>query len=127
MIESSEVMDKWIIPILTNIIAAIIMSLTVLAVRSGKKLSSVGRITWKVTSRLKPRLNVASMKYTAFVFFGIFPVGYNIWWLYSLVKPPSTPSRLEVLAIFFAAISVLYWSRDMWHKYTTYSLSDFAE
>jgi len=123
--ESSVLMSQWVIPILTNIIAAIIIFLAKPVGSFGKRLFIKGRIRLNVRNKLTAKTTIAFIKYILFVGIGFIPISYNSWWLYKLTAEPSLPSRLEVLAIFFASVTIIYWVWNMVSKIKNYSVADY--
>jgi hypothetical protein len=74
---------------------------------------------------LTAKTTIAFIKYILFVGIGFIPISYNSWWLYKLTAEPSLPSRLEVLAIFFASVTIIYWVWNMVSKIKNYSVADY--
>lgn len=119
----NALISQWLIPIATNIIAAIIIVLAGLLVE--KRHSIKGTIKAKVTTRFSVSAIPALIKYSLVVFVGIIPLGYNLYWLNSLLQPPTPPSRAEIFGIVFAVASILYWAWRTWSQFRKYKVADF--
>jgi len=125
--ETNPLMSQWIIPILGNIIAAIIIYFAVQAGNFGKKILSKDNIKSKLKAKLNSSNKSAVIKYLLFTFIGIFPVGYNIWWFYQYVFDTSPVTRIEVIYIFIVLLLTIYWIWNIFSKFKKYSLSDFSD
>jgi hypothetical protein len=119
----SALTNQWLIPIATNIIAAIIIVLA--GWLAAKRRSIKGIIKAKVTTRFSVSAIPALIKYCVAVFVGIIPLGYNLYWLNNLLKPTTSPGRTETLAIVVAVISILYWAWNVWSQLRKYKIADF--
>jgi hypothetical protein len=118
---SSFMANQWIVGILVNFITALILW-------TAKRGSSYGkRLTAASIEKLKSSSAWAVTKYTLFVGMGVVPVAYNGWWLYKLLSPPTSPSRIDVLAIFFAFATIIYWLHNMVSKFRCYSIADYID
>jgi hypothetical protein len=119
----NALISQWLIPIATNIIAAIIIVLAGLLAK--KRHSIKGIIKAKVTTRFSISAIPALIKYSLVVFLGIIPLGYNLYWLNNLLEPPTPPSRSEILGIVFAVVSILFWVWRTWSQFRKYKVADF--
>lgn len=81
--ENGLFMSRWVIPMLTNIIAAIIIFLAKPVGSFGKRLFTKWRMSLNVRNRLNAKTTVAFIKSTIFIGIGLIPIGYNSWWLYA--------------------------------------------
>ena len=119
----SALISQWLIPIATNIIAAIIIFLVGLVIRKRQSIKEI--IKAKVTTRLSVSAIPALIKYILVVFVGIVPLGYNLYWLSNLLGPTTPPSRADIFGIVFATVSILYWAWNILSQFRKYKVSDF--
>jgi hypothetical protein len=117
--------SQWVIPVATNIIAAIIIFLGRPSLALGKRLFAKGRNKLNVRARFTNKPISASLKYLAWVSVGIFPIAYNLFELYRYLRAPGPPSRAEVLALFLYIGLIGYWVRATISKLRHYGPKDY--
>jgi cytochrome c oxidase assembly factor CtaG len=120
-------MSQWVIPILTNIIAAVLIFLAKPIGSFGKRIFTKGRVRLKARTKLNAKTTTAFIKYTVFVGIGLIPIGYNSWWLYKFTKGSPPATRSDVLVIFFYAALIVYWLWNMVSKIRNYSVKDYLD
>ena len=122
----NTLITQWLIPIVTNIIAAIIIYLRKPSLEFGKRLVAKGRNKLNVRERFKNNPRSASLRYVAWVSVGFIPITVNVILLYRFVVAAGSPSRGEILALFFYVGLIGYWIRTTIYKIRHYSPKDFT-
>ena len=122
----SALISQWLIPIATNIIAAIIIFLGKPSLALGKRLFTKGKNRLNVRERFRNKPINASLRYLTWVFVGLIPIAYNVFMLYRYVAASGPPSRSEVLLVFFYIALTGYWIRTTIYKLKNYSPNDFT-
>lgn len=121
----NPLISQWVIPIVTNIIAAIIIFLGKPSLALGKRLYAKGKNKLNVKERFTNKPIKASLKYLTWTFIGVVPVTYNVVMLYRYATAFGPPSRGEVLLVFFYIALIGYWIRITVHKLRHYGPQDF--
>jgi hypothetical protein len=121
----NTLITHWLIPIATNIIAAIIMYLGKPSLALGKRLFAKGKNKLNVRAKFTNKPISASLRYLAWVSIGILPIAYNVFELYRYLRALGPPSRAEVFALFFYIGLTTYWIRTTISKIKHYGPQDF--
>lgn len=117
---------EWLVPIATNIIAAIVIYLRKPALALGKRLWTKGTITLNIRARLKTNPTRALLVYTIWLSLGFAPLIVNSYFIYKFGLAPGPPSRGEILGLLFLVCGNVYWLLNTIRKFKDYSVSDFA-
>ena len=125
--EEANRLDKtqFILAIVANIATIIIVFLAKRSFSFGKTLFTAGITKAKVALTFNAKTTIAFIKYTIFVFLGVIPVTYDSWWLYKFTRDGVLATRADVLAIFFFAGMIVYWSWNIVSKFKRYSVADY--
>ena len=120
-------MDKtqFVLAIVANIATIIIVFFAKRSFSFGKRLVTTGITKAKVRYPFNAKLIGPLIKYIAFVFIGIIPIGYNSWWLYRFTRGSTPATRSDVLVIFFFAGTIVYWLLNIVSKFKTYRVADY--
>jgi hypothetical protein len=125
MNNADTLISHWLIPIATNIIAAIIIFLGRPSLALGKRLLAKGKSKLNVKPKFRNKPIKASVQYLAWVLVGVLPIIYNVIMLYRYTIAAGPPTRSEVLLVFVYLGLIGYWLRITIDKLRHYGPSDY--
>ncbi len=123
-----SITQDWIIPVLTNLIAVLLLVLLRPAGRLISVIAQRGKIAVQgQLQALKRAKAVATVKYSLFVGISLVNIPLNCYFVWLKARIPGSPTRMEVVELVAMCAIVLYWLADFIYKFRNYDVSDYLQ